>query len=322
MDAPLRLSARTLLVAYVADLLIGDPVWIPHPVRAIGALIEVGERSARRARLRDPRDELLAGALVWCAVVGSTYAATHAVLRVARRFNRQAGVIATIVLSQATLATRNLLDEVHQVETALNEGDLARARVALARIVGRDTADLDESEIARAAIETLAESLCDGIIAPLCALAVGGVPAAMVFKSMSTMDSMLGHIEPPYTFFGRVAARADDLANYLPARLTAALIVAAAAMRGHGGQALEIWLRDGARHPSPNAGQCEAAMAGALGVRLGGLNRYNGAKCERPHLAAEFRRPLGTDIAAAREIVLAVSIAGALFAALARCARR
>ncbi len=167
--------------------------------------------------------------------------------------------------------------------------------------MGRDTGGLDESEIARAVIETLAESACDGIVAPIFWLTVGGVPYAMAYKAVNTLDSMIGHREPPYCYFGRVAARLDDGVNFLPARLTALAIAA------HGGDALRIWWRDGGKHASPNAGQSEAAMAGALGVRLGGTNYYDGVRHDGPGFHSEGRPATVGDARRALGIVAAVS---------------
>jgi adenosylcobinamide-phosphate synthase len=178
-----------------------------------------------------------------------------------------------------------LLAEAGSVLAALDCGQLEMARKRLAMIVGRDTAHLDESEIARAVIETVAEGLCDGVVAPLTYLAIGGVPLAFAYKAMNTLDSMIGHPEPPYRYFGRVAARVDDAANFVPARLTALAIVAAACItKSDWRRAWSIWRRDGDKHASPNAGQSEAAMAGALGVRLGGLSYYDGKPSRKPYL--------------------------------------
>jgi adenosylcobinamide-phosphate synthase len=213
-----------------------------------------------------------------------------------------------VLLAWTTLATRSLLDGAGIVTRALEAGDLDRARRRLSRIVGRDTAHLSESEIATAVIETLAESCCDGIVAPLFWLAAGGVPCAMAYKAVNTLDSMIGHPEPPYRYFGRVAARLDDAANLVPARLTALGIAVGSEMRGlDGARALRIWRRDGGKHASPNAGQSEAAMAGGLGVRLGGLRTYDGNPHEAPVLHAEGRPPSVRDARAAMSLVAMVS---------------
>jgi adenosylcobinamide-phosphate synthase len=316
---PSFFTPNMLAAAYVLDLMIGDPHRFPHPVRAIGAGIQRGERIARRFAGNDPARELIAGVALSAAILGATYATSTLLLRGAARCDRRLATILGVLLAWTTLATRNLLDEVLAVARALERDDLPAARSRLARVVGRDTAELDESEVARAAIETLAESLCDGVIAPLCALAAGGVRAATAFKAINTLDSMIGHSEPPYTFFGRAAARLDDIAAFIPARITALLIIAVSA---YPSRAARVWLRDGKRHSSPNAGHCEAAMAGALGVRLGGAARYDGVVRDAPFIGAELRVPVPDDIRTALRITAAASLAGALLASIARGAVR
>jgi adenosylcobinamide-phosphate synthase len=207
-------------------------------------------------------------------------------------------VVATL-LGWTTLATRSLLEHARAAVSALDAGDLPRARERLGLIVGRDVHNLDASGVARAVTETVAESSSDGIVAPLFYLALGGPPLALAYKAVNTLDSMIGHRDPQYLYLGRVAARLDDLANLVPSRLTALLIVLAAAVTGGSARtAGRVWLRDGGKHESPNAGQPEAAMAGALGVRLGGLSHYDGQPSHRPLLGAELPPP---DRHAARE---------------------
>ena len=284
MIAPMR-PAR-FFAAYALDWIAGDPETTPHPVRLIGAAISFGERAFRRPA--KPGIEILQGALLTGAIVASAWTAGRAV--------RKAGAIGDVLLAWTTLATRNLLDESSAVIRRLEVGDLAESRRLLSRIVGRDTEALDEPEIARAVIETLAESLCDGVVAPLIYLAMGGAPAALAYKAVNTLDSMIGHPEPPNRYFGRVAARLDDAANFVPARIAAASLCAAAFLvRGASRQAWSVFMRDGSLHPSPNAGQPEAAMAGALGVRLGGLNYYAGAPSPKPLLGREGRSPNAGD---------------------------
>jgi adenosylcobinamide-phosphate synthase len=288
---PLRLAA-----AYALDIVAGDPEWFPHPVRFFGALIELGERWLRRLG-RDPVLETLAGAALTGSVVSIAWAS-----------GRPNNAAWRVMLAWTTLSTRCLLNEAGVVVRALDAGHLELARVRLARIVGRDTRGLNENEIARAVIETLAESACDGIVAPLFWLAVGGVPCAMAYKAINTLDSMIGHPEPPYRYFGRVAARLDDAVNLAPSRLTALAISVAAGMHGlDAHQAFRIWRRDGSKHPSPNAGQSEAAMAGALGVRLGGRNFYDGDPHNAPMLCTEGRPATAQDARTALSIVATVS---------------
>ncbi len=311
------MTAPRLALAYALDLLFGDPEWFPHPVRWFGAMIRAGERGLRRAGHagQRPREEMVAGA----ALAGSVMAIAWAMGR-----PRNAGW--QILLASTTLATGCLLDEASAVIRALEADDLDLARRQLSRIVGRDTDHLNESEIARAVIETLAESACDGIVAPLFWLMAGGVPCAMAYKAVNTLDSMIGHWEPEYRYFGRVAARLDDAANFIPARLTALGIVAAARVQGLDAQrAREVWLIDGDKHASPNAGQCEAAMAGALGVRLGGKNSYDGQVHDAPHLHAEGRPASVDDARAALSMVATVSalaFGAGLLVAIARRRRK
>ncbi len=286
------MTPAQLSLAYAADWLLGDPEWFPHPVRLFGFLTQRGEQLLRPLI----SNELLAGAVLTASV-------TAAGLLMGRPKNP----IWQVTLAWTALATRSLLDESAAVITALDANNIDLARRRVARIVGRDSAHLDQSEISRAVIETLAESACDGIVAPLFWLAVAGVPGAMSYKAINTLDSMIGHREPPYTYFGRAAAKLDDAANFIPARLTALGIAFTAR------SAWRIWLRDGNKHASPNAGQSEAAMAGALGVRLGGINSYAGVPHAGPVLNPEGSKASPQQARIAMRIVAAVS--GLAFAA-------
>ncbi|MDP3001154.1 MAG: adenosylcobinamide-phosphate synthase CbiB [Bryobacterales bacterium] len=315
------ISPWRLTLAYALDLAAGDPEWFPHPVRVMGIAISAGERRLRSAR--DGRmGRTFKGAALAGAVVAGSWCVTRAILRRSAKPDSRRSVLVEVVLAWTTLATRSLLSEAGAVLAALDAGDLDRARTRLSRIVGRDTANLEEGEIARAVIETVAESACDGIVAPLTWLAIGGVPAAFAYKAANTLDSMIGHPEPPYRNFGRAAARLDDAANLLPARLTALLIVASAFLAGYDARsAWRVWRRDGGKHASPNAGQCEAAMAGALGVRLGGVNQYDDKPVRSHLLGAEGRQAARTDARGALRIAATAS-ALAFGAALFCCAWR
>lgn len=285
-----------LSIAYALDLLAGDPEWFPHPVRLFGSLTRAGETQLRRV-VGGPASEMLAGAVL-----------TGSVASIGWALGRPKNAAWQVLLAWTALATRSLLDEAGAVIHALEADDLDLARQRLARIVGRDTGNLDESEISRAVIETLAESACDGIVAPLFWLAAAGVSGAMSYKAINTLDSMIGHPEPPYRFFGKAAARLDDAANFIPARLTALGIVIAATLCGRNAEhARRIWLRDGGEHASPNAGQSEAAIAGALGVRLGGTNVYGGLPHKAEFLNAEGRCPTVREAKIALSLVAIVS---------------
>lgn len=280
-----------LLLALLLDLTVGDPHWLPHPVEAIGRLIHVLDRNLRCNWL----NERLAGILLLLLVVVSTGAATWILLRTLTAMLPLAGWIAAVVVSSTCLAARSLHSESARVATALMEGDLPTARRYLSYIVGRDTDQLDEPEIWRAVVETVAENTSDGIIAPLFWLTAGGPVAAMVYKAVSTLDSMVGYKNQRYLQVGWASARMDDLLNYIPARLSALLLIIAAPLAGCSASgALRITLRDRLNHPSPNSGHPEAAAAGALCVRLGGSATYGGIPSLKEYIGDQLR-PLDED---------------------------
>ncbi len=302
----------TFVFAVALDATAGDPAWAPHPVRAIGAAASLCDDAARLLRIRElPVAGRVAGTITAAAIVAATYAVSVRALSGVHLSGR----ILEVMAAGSTLAMRSLLSEAAAVEQALRSGDLQRARLRVARIVGRDTQALNETEISRATIETLAESFCDGVVAPMCYLLLGGAPLALAYKAVNTLDSIVGHIEPPYREFGWFAARLDDFANYVPARLSACAIALAAQFRhGAGIRSLKTSLRDAPLHRSPNAGWPEAAMAGSLGVRLGGTNVYDGRAVNCAHLGAEFPNPDARDVRTAMNLV---TLASSLFVAAA-----
>ena len=301
-------KAQTLAAAYLLDWIAGDPQWFPHPVRWMGRSTQIAESWLRRPG-QSAGEELLAGAILTVGLASAAYVCTAKAIA-------NWGSAAEILLGWTCLASRNLMDESTAVIQALEQDDLARARQRLARIVGRDTATLEPSEIHRAVIETLAESACDGIVAPMFYMAMGGVPLAMAYKAINTLDSMIGHADERYFYFGKSAARLDDAANYLPSRITALLIATASGTRT--GESLRTWRRDGGKHKSPNAGQPESAMAGALGARLGGKNTYAGEVVEAPLLGSEFAPPTLPQVKQAHRLVAIVSLVSAAAAILLR----
>ncbi len=281
---------RTVLLpaACLLDAIAGDPEWFPHPVRLIGFAISTGEILLRRPD-RSARFNLLAGAGMTIWLTGGTYLLTILAVRQSKSRSTHLGKAVELLLAWTCLAARNLRDEATAVTDALQAEDLPRARLRLARVVGRETAHLDAAEISRAVIETVAESASDGVIAPMFYLALGGAPLAMAYKAVNTLDSMIGHADSTYFYFGKCAARLDDLANFIPARLTALAIVASAWLTGcDAAWSLRTWVRDGGKHKSPNAGQPESAMSGALRVRLGGCNVYAGEVLCTPEMGASF----------------------------------
>jgi adenosylcobinamide-phosphate synthase len=275
-----------LLAAVTLDLILGDPRWLPHPVIGIGRLITTMERLLRRLF----RNERLGGILLLIGVVGVTSLLSLLLLHGVHAVSPYlAGALAAI-MAWTCLAARSLHGESKLVADRLTAGDLEGARYYLSRIVGRDTADLDEPEIWRALVETVAENSSDGIIAPLLYLMIGGPVLGLAYKAVNTLDSMVGYKNERYLRFGWASARFDDLANWLPARLTGLLMVGAAPFVGLSAVgAFRMMLRDGANHSSPNSGIPEAATAGALGVRLGGTNCYFGQPVEKPTIGDPLR---------------------------------
>jgi adenosylcobinamide-phosphate synthase len=312
-------GTRTIAVAYFLDWIAGDPEWLPHPVRLMGYGTQLAEPRLRWPQ-QTPRQQIIVGTALTAGVVGGSYCATAKAIAWAQRIGCGTGV--EILLAWTCLASRNLIDESLAVIRALEQPALARQR--LARIVGRDTQALSDAEVHRALIETLAESACDGIVSPLLYLAIGGVPLAMAYKAANTLDSMIGHADERYLYFGKVAARLDDVANYLPARITAFAIMSAAGAgrKTSFGSSLRTWYRDRGKHKSPNAGQPESAMAGALRVRLGGENTYQGERISAPLLGTEFEPPKAHHARQALRLVAAVSLVSAAVAVLMRNLKR
>lgn len=283
-----------LVSAYLLDLVLGDPRFLPHPIRWIGRFISrveaffyLPQASAWQQRV--------AGCSFWLVVVGGVGSSLWLLLLLGSHIHPYVGQALAVWLAYSTLATRSLHRESSLVAATLERGDLAAARHRLAFIVSRETQGLDEPDIVRGLIETVSENISDGIVAPLFYLALGGPLWAMIYKAVNTMDSMVGYKNKKYRYFGSFAARADDLANWIPARLTGLLLVGAAAAVGCDWRG--AWLimhRDGRKLASPNAGIPQAAAAGALGVRLGGGNIYFGQFVDKPRLG-DARQPLTLD---------------------------
>jgi adenosylcobinamide-phosphate synthase len=270
-----------ILIAVVIDLLLGDPRWLPHPVRLIGRLITALEGPARRA-IRDPR---AAGAVTALTVIIAATVATAVLIGVAGQIHPLLGDAAGIVVLYTTFASRDLAGHSRGVFLALARFDLPEARRLVSWLVGRDTEHLSEPEVVRAAVESVAENSVDGVIAPLFFAAIGGPILAMTYKAISTLDSMIGYRNERYLDFGATAARIDDGAAWLPARLALPIVTAAAALLGFDAAAAwRIGRRDGQKHASPNSGIAEAAFAGALGVRLGGPLERRGRPVALPEI--------------------------------------
>ncbi|TYO98449.1 adenosylcobinamide-phosphate synthase [Geothermobacter ehrlichii] len=276
-----------IAAAFLLDLLLGDPYGWPHPVIGIGKFIKRLELVL--ASLLDNRR--LAGVLLAAATLAATGLVTWAIIFLAARLHPVAGLAVTVWLGYTTLAMRSLHVESRRVVTLLEQGRIEEARRSLSLIVGRETSQLDEEQILRACIETVAENTSDGIVGPLFYLFVGGPVLAMMYKAASTLDSMVGYTDDRYREMGWASARLDDLLNLIPARLTGLLMVLASVPLGlNVWNALRVMLRDARKPSSPNAGYPESAAAGALGVQLGGPATYFGERVDKPTLGDADRR--------------------------------
>ena len=279
-------TLSVLISAYGLDLVFGDPRWMPHPVRWMGHAIDRGERWLRRWISW----EYAAGGLLVFAIVGGCFALSSAVIRSCYWVSRPLGFVASTFLLFACISTRDLDVESREVFKALQKNDLPLARIKVGMIVGRDTEKLTEPEIVRAAIECVAENTVDGIISPLFFAFLGGVPWAVAYRAVNTLDAMIGHRTERYIRFGRVAAKVDDWANFIPARLSGLLFPLAAGLSGFSfaGSWQTAW-RDGLRTAHPNSSVPEAAMAGALGIQVGGMNSYKGMPVPTPLMGTPHR---------------------------------
>lgn len=294
---------------FILDLLLGDPVWLPHPIRGIGRLISwlEGWLYPREAE-RKPQQEQRRGLLLVILVLAVTGLAAAAVLGAGYLLHPMAGCLLESIMTWQILAVKGLKQESRKVYDRLKEGDLEKARAAVSMIVGRDTDQLDQAGIIRAAVETVAENTSDGAIAPMLYLAVGSPVLGFLYKAVNTMDSMLGYKNDRYLHFGRAAALLDDMVNYIPARCSAWLMIAACAFSGEEYDAVRaaaVFKRDRYKHASPNSAQTESVCAGALGIRLAGNASYFGKVVEKPSIGDAEREVEAQDILRAQHLLYA-----------------
>ena len=309
-------SLIALSAGFLLDLLLGDPHWMWHPVRGIGWLISKGEGICRKIFPATEKGERLAGAALVLVVTGISTALPAMILYILYRWMPMAGILAESLFCYQILATRQLGREGRKVLKELKTGNLEEARRAVSMIVGRDTMNLDESGITKATVETIAENTSDGSVAPLLYLAIAGPAAGFMYKAVNTMDSMIGYKNEKYLNFGRVAARLDDVLNFVPARLSAGLMILATFFSGgYVKNAFKIYKRDRYRHSSPNSAHTEAVMAGALGIRLGGDAWYFGTRCAKPFIGDELRPVRMDDIKRAEGLLYLTALAAFLLLA-------
>ena len=302
-------SLCALCVGFCIDLILGDPHGIPHPVVLIGNLITVTEKAVRKLFPKTVLGENIAGAVLWLIVAGVSTAVPAGLLWLCFRVSPWLGLAVESIMCWQILATKSLKDESGKVYDALETGDLVKSRQAVSMIVGRDTAALDDAAVTRAAVETVAENTPDGVVALMLYLAIGGAPLGFFYKAVNTMDSMLGYVEMPYKNIGLVPAKMDDVLNFLPARLSALLMLLAGwLLKLDVKNGWKIFKRDRYNHASPNSAQTESVCAGLLGLRLAGDAWYHGVLHKKKYIGDPLREIEHEDIRRAWKLLYGTAL--------------
>ncbi|WP_070001202.1 adenosylcobinamide-phosphate synthase CbiB [Cellulosilyticum sp. I15G10I2] len=296
-----------IILAYILDLVFGDPYAFPHPVRFIGKLTRLVEKQVRK-HMKKGLSLKIGGGILWLVVVGTTYFMVYGIVKVSQG-QPLIYITTNTLLIYTTLATKCLKDEAVKIYQTLCTGSLEASRMQLSFIVGRDTTELSEKEIIRATVETVAENTVDGIIAPLLYAFIGGAPLAFAYKAINTLDSMVGYKNEKYKDIGFVSAKMDDVANFIPARITSILMMLASFLLGLDARAsIKIAIRDRKNHKSPNCAYPEGSVAGALGVQLGGTNTYFGEVMHKPTIGDARRAIENEDILRTNKLMYGTSL--------------
>ncbi|MBQ3578448.1 MAG: cobalamin biosynthesis protein CobD, partial [Firmicutes bacterium] len=304
---------------FIIDLIIGDPHSITHPVVIIGKEISLLEKLLRKVFPKTPAGERMAGGLMWIIVVSLAWLVPSLVLRACARVSPVLVYVVGTIMCWQILAAKSLKDEALKVQKALENEGLEAGRRAVSMIVGRDTARLDEKGVARAAVETVAENFSDGVMAPIIYMAVGGPALGFLYKAVNTMDSMTGYIDPPYTYFGFFPAKMDDLFNWIPARVSALVMLLAGRILGLDAKnGWRIFRRDRYNHASPNSAQTESVCAGLLGLQLAGDAWYGGVLHKKQFIGDPVREIETKDIERSCRLMYASAAAGLIIALAAR----
>ena len=307
----------SMLAGFLMDLLLGDPYWLPHPIRLIGNWISFLEKRLLGSKTEEkhttPEQEKRRGMLLVLAVLSSTVFVTAVLLLGAYRLHPYLGAVIESIMTYQILATKCLKVESMKVYQELKKGDIAASRKAVSMIVGRDTECLDETGVAKAAIETVAENTSDGVIAPMIFTAIGGPILGFFYKAVNTMDSMVGYKNEKNLYFGRFAAKLDDVVNFIPSRVAALLMIVARFLPGKrfsGTGAWKIWRRDSRKHASPNSAQTESVCAGSLGIQLAGDASYFGKTVKKPTIGDALRPVEPEDIRYANVLLYRMAFLG------------
>lgn len=302
-------SIAAFAAGYILDLIFGDPYWLPHPIRFIGSLIGKTEKLVRKHVKNTPSSLIYGGAILVILVLIISTAIPFLMLYFLYQYLPWLGFIVESIMCYQILATKCLKVESMRVYDSLKNNNISEARYNVSMIVGRDTDKLDETGVAKAAVETVAENTSDGVIAPMFYIAIGGPVLGFFYKAVNTMDSMIGYKNDAYLYFGRIAAKLDDVVNYIPARLAALLMILVCPMAGLDKKgAAKIYKRDRHNHSSPNSAQTEAVCAGALGLKLAGDAYYFGKLHKKPTIGDETRQIEAEDIKRVNRLLYAVSL--------------
>lgn len=303
------ISLAACIGGFCLDFLFGDPVWLYHPVRIMGNVISLLEKAVRKISRNSKSGLLIGGAVLWGIVVILFTGIPYGVLEILKSKNEIAAFLLEMFWCYQLLAAKSLKTESMKVYKKLQDSDLEGARKAVSMIVGRDTANLDCEGITKATVETIAENTSDGVIAPLFYMLIGGAPLGMLYKAINTMDSMLGYKDEKYLYIGRIAAKMDDVVNYIPARISAIMMVLAAFLCGLDWKnGWKIFLRDRYNHSSPNSAQTEAVCAGALDIQLAGDAWYFGKLYKKPYIGEPIRSIRIEDICQTNRLMYVTAI--------------
>lgn len=308
----MEVRAAALFLGFFLDFLLGDPHWLYHPVRLIGSAITILGKGIRAVLPETEQGEWIGGILLIVLIGLGTFCIPFFLLKVLYEWNQTVGFLMESFFCCQLTAAKALKDESMKVFAKLKKNSLSGARKAVSMIVGRDTAELTETGVIKAAVETVAENTSDGVVAPLFYMALGGVPLMFLYKGINTMDSMVGYKNEKYLNFGRYPAKLDDLANFLPARISAWLMMAACIFTKEDvSMAKKIYIRDRRNHKSPNAAHTEAVTAGALHIQLAGNAWYFGRLYEKPTIGDDLRAPEPEDIKRANRLMYGCSLLAA-----------
>ena len=311
------MTLGAIVAGFILDLIFGDPHWLPHPICLIGNLIGFLEKNLRRLLAPGKTALLLGGALMVVIVLSLSYVVPYAVLMLAEQVSPWLRFALETVMFYQIFATKCLRDESMKVYTALHNNNLEDARVKLSWIVGRDTKELTAEEVTKGAVETVAENTADGIIAPMFYMFIGGAPLAFLYKGINTMDSMVGYKNDKFLYFGRCAAKLDDVANFIPARITGILMILASYfLNMNAAGAWKIFWRDRYNHLSPNSAMTESVTAGALNIQLGGDHYYFGKLVHKDTIGDNIRPVVAEDIVAVNNLLYMTAVISLLLFSL------